>query len=303
VAAALGFAGAMLNPFTIGIAQGIAGLPLFSGMEYRIYCWVMINVAGIGFVLIYARKIKLHPEKSPVYKGDDYWRKKGSSVWETMDRQTPLSAWFSYGMLLTGLIVFSIFNHKTIFIVGDPDSGAGSSISLPIVPVVTGLFALSGWLSLRKSVQFYLLTILGFTILFLIVGVMGYQWYIMKIATLFFAMGLFSGIAMNHSPNRITSLFLEGVRDILPAALTMPIMAPFSDLVDISRQTTVTVYQFGDGFTNMITPTSGVLIGVLGVARIPYEKWVRWITPFMIMLLILGFLLLIPTVTMNLNGF
>jgi uncharacterized ion transporter superfamily protein YfcC len=169
---------------------------------------------------------------------------------------------------------------------------------------------------------------------------------------------------MNRSPNKITQLFLEGVKDIMSAAmvvglaggiiiilqdgkvidtllyyvskgmndfgrvasvgmmyviqtlinivipsgsakaaLTMPIMAPFSDLIGVSRQATVMAFQFGDGFTNMITPTSGVLIGVLGVARIPYEKWVRWITPFMIVLLILGFLLLIPTVTMNLSGF
>jgi uncharacterized ion transporter superfamily protein YfcC len=87
------------------------------------------------------------------------------------------------------------------------------------------------------------------------------------------------------------------------AALTMPIMAPFSDLIGISRQATVMAFQFGDGFTNMITPTSGVLIGVLGVAKIPYEKWVKWITPFMIILILLGFLLLIPTVLMDLNGF
>ncbi|MFC2151885.1 AbgT family transporter, partial [Bacteroidota bacterium] len=87
------------------------------------------------------------------------------------------------------------------------------------------------------------------------------------------------------------------------AALTMPIMAPFSDLIGISRQATVMAFQLGDGFTNMITPTSGVLIGVLGVAKIPYEKWVKWITPFMIILVILGFLLLIPTVTMTLSGF
>jgi len=193
---------------------------------------------------------------------------------------------------------------------------------------------------------------------------MGYQWYIMKIASLFFAMGLFSGIAMNYSPNRITKLFLEGVRDILSAALivglaggiivileegkvvgsilhglsgsmkdlgetasigimymiqtiiniiipsgsakaalTMPIMAPFSDLINVSRQATVMAFQLGDGFTNMITPTSGVLIGVLGVARIPYEKWVKWITPIMIVLVTVGFLLLIPTVKMELNGF
>ena len=62
-------------------------------------------------------------------------------------------------------------------------------------------------------------------------------------------------------------------------------------------------FQFGDGFTNMITPTSGVLLGVLSVARIPYEKWFRWVLPFIIMLTIIGFFLLIPTVYIDLNGF
>ena len=60
------------------------------------------------------------------------------------------------------------------------------------------------------------------------------------------------------------------------AALTMPIMAPFSDLIGVSRQATVMAFQFGDGFTNMITPTSGVLIGCLGVAKVPYDVWFKW---------------------------
>jgi uncharacterized ion transporter superfamily protein YfcC len=80
-------------------------------------------------------------------------------------------------------------------------------------------------------------------------------------------------------------------------------MSQFSDLIGISRQATVVAFQLGDGFTNMITPTSGVLIGVLGIARIPYEKWVKWVAPFILILGILGFLLLLPTVLMNLNGF
>jgi uncharacterized ion transporter superfamily protein YfcC len=87
------------------------------------------------------------------------------------------------------------------------------------------------------------------------------------------------------------------------AALTMPIMAPFSDLIGISRQATVMAFQFGDGFTTMFAPTSGVLIGVLGMARIPYGKWFTWIWKFILLLVLLGFLLLIPTVTMQLNGF
>jgi uncharacterized ion transporter superfamily protein YfcC len=87
------------------------------------------------------------------------------------------------------------------------------------------------------------------------------------------------------------------------AAITMPIMAPFSDMINVSRQATVLAFQFGDGFTNMITPTSGVLIAVLGMAKIPYGKWVKWILPFILLLIVVGFLLLLPTIYMQLNGF
>jgi uncharacterized ion transporter superfamily protein YfcC len=87
------------------------------------------------------------------------------------------------------------------------------------------------------------------------------------------------------------------------AALTIPIMTDFSDIIGLSRQAMITAFQFGAGFTDMIAPTSGVLIGVLGIARIPYAKWVKFIIPFLIFIAIIGWLLLIPTVTMELNGF
>ncbi len=358
VAAGLGFAGAMLNPFTIGIAQGLAELPTYSGVEYRFVCWLIINFIGIVWILRYANKVKKNPKKSLVYEEDSYWRKRGGSDIETTEYRTPISAWFAYGIILLSLVLFSISYTETKLEVGN------SSATLPIIPIVTALFAVSSPLLLRKSAHFFVLNLLLFTIIFLIIGVMGYGWYVMEIATLFFAMGIFSGIAMDKSPDSITKLFMEGVKDILSAALivglaggiiqilqdgkvidtilyglsksmnnfgeiasvgamyliqnvinivipsgsakaalTMPIMAPFSDLIGVSRQATVMAFQFGDGFTNMITPTSGVLIGVLGVARIPYDKWVKWITPFMVVLIILGFLLLIPTVTMELSGF
>jgi uncharacterized ion transporter superfamily protein YfcC len=74
----------------------------------------------------------------------------------------------------------------------------------------------------------------------------------------------------------------------------MPILAPFSDLIGVSIQATVMAFQFGDGFTNMITPTPGELIDVHGVARIPNAKWVKWVTPLIAILILLGNLLLIP---------
>ncbi|MEE4259262.1 MAG: AbgT family transporter [Bacteroidales bacterium] len=358
VAAGLGFAGAMLNPFTIGIAQGIADLPLFSGFGYRTFCWFVLNIFGIAWVLRYAAKVKKHPKSSLVYEEDEYWRKRGSVDEETVQYHTPVASWVVFIAISLALVAFSFYYPMTLMKIGN------ASRSLPMVPVATTLFVISGIFSLRKSAHFFVLNLLGFTIVFLVVGVMGYGWYIEEIAGLFFAMGILSGIAMNYNGNRITKEFLEGSRDILSAALvvglaggilviledgkiidtilykvstsmegmgklgtvsvmyviqtfinviipsgsakaalTMPVMAPFSDLVNLSRQATVVAFQFGDGFTNMITPTSGVLIGVLGVARIPYDKWVKWIAPFMLILIILGWLLLIPTVTMQLDGF
>ena len=87
------------------------------------------------------------------------------------------------------------------------------------------------------------------------------------------------------------------------AAITIPIMAPFADLVGVSRQAMVLAFQFGDGFTNMITPTSGVLVAALAMARIPYEKWVKWVWKGVVVLLVLGFLLLLPTVLFPIEGF
>ncbi len=87
------------------------------------------------------------------------------------------------------------------------------------------------------------------------------------------------------------------------AAITIPIMAPFSDMVGVSRQAMVLAFQFGDGFTNMVTPTSGVLIAALAMARIPYTKWVAWAWKGVAVLLVVGFLLLLPTAFLQLEGF
>ncbi len=358
VAAALGFAGAFLNPFTIGIAQGLSDLPLFSGLQYRLFLWLIISVVGFAYILYYARRIKKNPQKSPVWEDDDYWRKLHSAGKAEIEYQTPVSAWVVFVLLIMTMTIFSFTNPMTTMTFGE------GKINVPAIPALTGLFAISGWLSLRKSVHFFVISILLFTIFFLITGVMGYGWYIMEIATLFFVMGLATGIAMSYNANKITKLFLDGVRDIMSAALivglaggiiiilenghiidtllyglsesisgtgkmasvsmmyvvqtlinlvmpsgsakaalTMPVMSQFSDLIGVSRQATVVAFQLGDGFTNMITPTSGVLLGVLTMAKIPYDKWFKWVLPLMIILFLLGFLLLIPTVYMQLKGF
>ena len=294
-----------------------------------------------------------------MHKLDDYWRKRvGAQEVEGILYHTPKAAWAVWVFLLVVMAYYSFVLPATTITIGS------ATASLPIIPVLTVFFAVLGFLSLRKSVHFFILNILLFTIMYLVVGVLGYGWYVMEISALFLAMGVFSGIANNENADGIVKLFLEGAKDIMSAALvvglasgiifilkdgkvidtllygltqslaslgevasvgvmyvfqtllnlimpsgsakaalTMPIMTQFADLVAISRQTTVLAFQFGDGFTNMITPTSGVLIGCLGVAKIPYGVWVKWVWKFILMMIVIGFLLILPTLFISLPGF
>ena len=357
VAAGLGFAGAVLNPFTIGIAQGIAEIPLFSGLEYRLFCWLIINIFGISYILWYANKVYKDPTKSPVYEEDSYWRERSGDIEETA-YFTPKRAWFMFAVSL-GIMIFYSVQYPQVNI------KIGNDIHvMPALILLTVAYGILGTLSLLKSVHYFVLNILLFIILYLTVGVMGFDWYINEISALFLAGGIMTGITIRKTGSDIVKLFMEGARDIMGAALiiglaggiiviledgrivhsilhsaaglmtdlgrvasvqtmyviqtfiniiipsgsakaaiTMPIMAPFSDLIGVSRQATVMAFQLGDGFTNMITPTSPVLMGVIGVAKISYVKWLKWVTPLIIILIIVGALLLIPTVTMELNGF
>ena len=74
--------------------------------------------------------------------------------------------------------------------------------------------------------------------------------------------------------------------------MTMPIMAPLADLIGLSRQTAVLAYQFGDGFGNMIIPTSAVTMSVLSIAEIPWARWAKWLLPLEIILCSLAFVFL-----------
>ncbi|WP_455629129.1 YfcC family protein [Parabacteroides chinchillae] len=359
VAAHVGFSGAVLNPFTIGIAQGLSDLPLFSGFGYRLFCWVILTTILIVVVLRYAHRIYKHPERSLMYGADAYWLERGEEAsGETLEVPTTRSAWIVYALIMIALIAFSVNYPQTRFTVGE------GSLSFPAVPVFSALFAFSGFVALRKSNQLFILNLLGFTIVFLVTGVMGYGWYLVEISAIFLAMGILSGFANNENADTLIGQFLTGAKDMLSAALvvglaggiiqilqegriidpilhglaalmgeagritslgvmyliqtainiiipsgsakaalTMPIMAPFSDVIGISRQATVLAFQFGDGFTNMITPTSGVLMGALGMARIPYEVWVKWFFCILLLFIVVGMLLLIPTVLVPLDGF
>ena len=351
VAAHVGFAGAMLNPFTIGIAQDMSDLPLFSGIEYRIICWLILMTIAIAFTLWYASRIRkpVAVTEEPV-----------DEAAEVMEKGSGIKAWVCFAILMVVLVLFSVFYASDCVI-----SLGQKNFAAPwLLWVLTALFAMVSVIALRRSARLFILDMLLFCILFMVTGVMGYGWYLPEICALFLALAVASGLAAGYSSDDIAKEFIAGAKDIFSAALiigfaagiivilqngqvidimldsmasaldgsgragalgtmygiqtfinlfipsasakaavTMPIMAPFSDIIGVSRQATVLAFQFGDGFTNMITPCSGVLMAVLSVARIPYEKWFRWIWKFILFLILVGFLLLLPTLFLNLPGF
>ena len=300
VAAHIGFAGAILNPFTIGIAQGIADLPLFSGLEYRLFCWGVLTLIGIVFVLWYAHRVKVNPERSPVYKLDDYWRQRQQD-----SENTKLTV---RQMLILVLLLVTIVALVVGVLAFDWYIAEIAALFLAM-GIIAGILDRQNADSIAKLFLEGCKDILSAA---LVVGLASGIIFILRdgkvIDTILY--GLTRSLAQMGDVASVGAMyaFQTLLNIVMPsgsakAALTMPIMAQFADLIEVSRQTTVLAFQFGDGFTNMITPTSGVLIGCLGVAKIPYGVWLKWVWKFILAMVLIGFLLLLPTLFMTLPGF
>ncbi len=290
VAANVGFSSAFLNPFTVGIAQGMAGLPLFSGMNYRLFCWGLLTLLMVLFVLVYARRTRRARSVAAAVGTD------GAPALTGRQKAILLVLLVTVVMLIVGVTCWEWY-----------------------MPEITGLFLLMGIVCG---------IIAGFGANRIADELMAGAKDILSAALV---VGFASGIVVILQDGHIVDSILHGLQSgldgtgpvaslsamygiqalinfLIPsatakAAITIPIMAPFSDLVGVSRQAMVLAFQFGDGFTNMITPTSGVLVAALAMARIPYEKWVKWVWKGVVVLLVLGLLLLLPTVWFPIEGF
>ena len=281
VAANVGFSAAFLNPFTVGIAQGMADLPLFSGMGYRIFCWAFLTVLLVVFVLVYARAQRLEVDK----------------VDTSSTSQTSLSRRQTWILVVLGITVVLLVVGVTVW---DWYLAEITGLFL-VMGIVSGLIA--GFDSGRIADE-------------LIAGAK-------DILSAALVVGFASGIIVILQDGKVVDSILHAMQQgldgqgplaslsamygiqavinfLIPsasakAAVTIPIMVPFADMVGVSRQAMVLAFQFGDGFTNMLTPTSGVLMAALAMARIPYAKWVKWVWKPVLVLLALGLLLLLAT--------
>lgn len=291
--AAAGFAGSVFNPFTIGIAQSIAQLPLYSGAGYRIIIWVLSTASMIVFVALYGNKIRKDPAASPVADIDMERRRAfhlDSDKADPLLLKHRLVLWSFLAAMV--VLVFGILKYQWYI-----DEIASLFLAFGIAAgILGGLKAgeiTDGFKEGTKDMVGVAL-IIACAKATLVIASDG------KILDVMLN-GMASAISGLHPIAGAQAMFvMQGVINFFvhsgsgQAALTMPVMAPLADVMGISRQTAVLAFQFGEGWINPVLPTSGVTMGVLGLAGIPWERWFRWMLPAQIYFFILALLLLIP---------
>ena len=260
----------------------------------------MLTVIGIAFVLWYAHRVKAKPERSPVYKLDDYWRER--------QLNTEHSTLNTKHILILIVLLLTIVALVVGVLKWDWYIEEISALFLAM-GIVSGIIDRQGADGIAKLFLAGCKDILSAA---LVVGLATGIIVILRdghvIDTILYGLTRSLGKLGEVASLAVMYVFQTLLNVVMPsgsakAALTMPIMTQFADQIEVSRQTTVLAFQFGDGFTNMLTPTSGVLIGVLGIARIPYGTWLKWVWKFILALILLGFLLMLPTLWMHLPGF
>jgi uncharacterized ion transporter superfamily protein YfcC len=285
VGANAGFAAAYLNPFTVGVAQGIVGLPLFSGMGFRLALWAVMTAVTVAFLGRYARRIAARPETSLVFELD---KARGplaeADEGETRARGGPfvLAALVAtLALLVVGALVWrwGILELSGLFF------GLG---------LVAGPL---GGLSLDDTVRSFIAGAADITYAALIVGLARGTLVVLRDANVLDTVTHFLVAAIRGWSTWLSALGIYAVQNLLnffvpsgsgQAAVSMPILAPLGDLVGVTRQTNVLAYQLGNGLTNVLVPTQGYFMAALGILRIPWTTWVRWLLPLLAIWLVIG---------------
>ncbi|MEL7563734.1 MAG: hypothetical protein AAGU27_02460 [Dehalobacterium sp.] len=275
----LGFAAGPTNMYTVGVAHGIAELPIFSGIGYRIIIWLSFVALGIHRVISYAKMVEKNPERSLVkdvnvsdlkfdisgFKPDDFTGK---------HKLILLTLVLSMVVILFGMLKlkWSIMDMAALF-------------------VITGIVtALIGKIPLNKMAEIFVRGASKVLIGAMIVGVArGIQWTLdqgLIIDTIIHSLAVVIG-GLPPSLTAIGMFFVQMIINFFipsgsgQAMAVMPIMIPLSDLVGVTRQTATLAFQLGDGFSNIFYFSFGTLMFFLSLGRVSYDKWVKFVWPVM----------------------
>ena len=298
VGSGAGFAGAFLNPFTVGVAQGIAEVPLFSGVPFRMGVWAATTALAVAFVMVHAARVRRDPSRSPTAELDARKREEeGLAAGPGPDltgRQTGALWAFGIGLavLVWGVLTFGwyITEIAAVFVamglaIGLIGGLGGNGTAQAFAQGARDLVATALIIGLARGILIVLQDgqVID-TVLFTLASAVGDFGPTVAAQVMFAAQTAINFFVPSGSGQ---------------AALTMPLMAPLADLVGVTRQTAVLAYQMGDGFTNLIIPTSAVLMGALALADVPWQRWARWILPLQLALFVLGLIALAVAVAVG----
>ncbi len=292
----VGFGLSPINPYTVGTGHTIAEMPLFSGALYRsIMCFGGLSILAVFNVTYFKRLIK-NPEKSLGLGLDT----EGFSLSKPVEEyvMSP-NNWSILAIFIGGLSVmlYGIFAHS--WYIND------------ITAVFLMIAIAAGIASRMNATRISEIALKSISVVAPGAFMVGYATTIKVILELG---NVSDTIAFNLS-NMLTTVPIYGsailmsisqcvMNFMIPsgsgqALATLPIMIPVGELVGLTRQTSILAYQIGDGVTNLINPTLGGLIAMLALCRVPFDRWLRFIFPLMLILLIFSWLFLIGAVAMN----
>ena len=296
VGALSGFTTAIMNPFTVGLAQGIAELPMFSGIGLRLILFIIVYLVSVLYIYRYAMKVKKNPSIGIYGK---YTKEEAKKLLQSSAKLTArhkfilISFLINYIVLAFGVIKFQwyITEITALFIV---------------LTIVIGIF---GKLSADQIVNSFTngsAALLGGA---LIIGVSRAILVVLNDGHIVDPLLHQVSEAIQHIPAYLSVAGMYSFQTLIHfilasgtghAMLTMPIMIPLADLLDITRQTAVLTFSFADGIGNMIFPTATTLMAGLAIAGIPWTKWAKWILPLVLIQYFIG---LIAVITAHFIGY
>lgn len=274
-----GIAAGCTNAFTVGVAQGIAGLPVFSGIELRLVLLFILYIINATFVTLHARKVRMNPQASSVYELD----RQRSEVFEVDE---------SEHLTVRHKLVLLIFLITIIVLVFGVIKYGFYIDELAALFLIMGISAgIVGGLRLGEIADSFVKGCHNMLFPCLMVGFCKATTIILTDSLIMdtiihFLAGLLKGVSATFTA---CGMFLiQAIFNFLvpsgsgQAAITMPIMAPLADLVGITRQTAVLAFQLGDASTNCITPASGMTMSALAIAGVPLNKWWKFFVPLVL---------------------
>lgn len=268
-----GFTAGPLNVYTVGVAQGIAGLPLFSGLWYRMVAWVIFTAIAVFFIQRYANKIKKNPEKSLLHG-------QSTEIDEVNENEIPEFTGSKKVIVALIILGFTIIAYGTAKWGWYLKEISGMFILLGVIVGIIGRLSTDQMSeSFARGAKIIIPSAL-------VIGMARGILFIMEEAKILDTIINSLAGGLDAFPN-VLSVALISVISIIfdffvtsassKAAILMPILMPLGDILEIPRQVIAIAYQFGDGFPNYFFPTSGIVMGALAMGgNIPWEIWAKW---------------------------